>query len=253
MFCLPISNFSNSRFSFCFFDLSLRDSLHSCRSFSNSLSLSVSYSRIFAGSSGCPSSTLFKEAVELLIESQPALFQFCCDVESMTNYWLVSQGASNMSRSQAPCDEILFSVLLFCKIIPSQKSVTLTHKNKLFAWGGCKNAQVVQKRALEWILGLFPFIHTASPLQLHKVLLAGDLYSSLHLWSDLWPVFCTCHLKLADTNKVSVIVCLPELSQSGEKTWWKNKRKKQELLPGRTVLPKCVIEGYMYKCKFFSS
>ena len=29
-------------------------------------------------------------------------------------------------------------------------------------------------------IGLFPFIHTASPLQLHKVLL-GDLYSSLHL------------------------------------------------------------------------
>ena len=60
-------------------------------------------------------------------------------------------------------------------------------------------------------IGLFPFIHTASPLQLHKVLL-GDLYSSLHLWSDLWPLFCTWHLKLADTHKASVIVCLPELS-----------------------------------------
>ena len=155
----------------------------------------------------------------------------------MTNYWVVSQGASNMSRSQAPCDEILFSVLLFCKIIPSQKSVTLTHKNKLFAWGGCKNAQVVQKRALEWMLGLFPFIHTASPLQLHKVLL-GDLYSSLHLWSDLWPVFCTCHLKLADTNKASVIVCLPELSQSGEKTREKNKSSCLEELRYQNVLQK---------------
>ena len=60
-------------------------------------------------------------------------------------------------------------------------------------------------------IGLFPFIHTAAPLQHHKVL-QDDLYSSLHLWSDLWPVFCTCHLKLADTHKASVIVCLPELS-----------------------------------------
>ena len=147
------------------------------------------------------------------------MFQFCCNVESKMNYWLVSQGTGNMSSSQAPCDEILFSFLLFCKIIPSQKSITPTHKNKLFAWGGCKNAQVAQKRALEWTLGLFPFIHTASPLRLHKVL-HGDLYSSLHLWSDLWPVFCTCHLKLADTNKASVIVCLPELSQSTG--WEKN-------------------------------
>jgi len=29
-------------------------------------------------------------------------------------------------------------------------------------------------------IGLFPFIHTAAPLQHHKVL-QGDLYSSLHL------------------------------------------------------------------------
>ena len=239
MFCLPISNFSNSRFSFCFFDLSLRDSLHSCRSFSNSLSLSVSYSRIFAGSSACPSSTLFKEAVELLIESQPALFQFCCDVESMTNYWLVSQGASNMSRSQAPCDEILFSVLLFCKIIPSQKSVTLTHKNKLFARGGCKNAQVVQKRTLEWILGLFPFIHTASPLQLHKVLL-GDLYSSLHLWSDLWPVSCVLYLP-PEISRHQQGLCHCLLTRAVPE-WWKNIVKKQEKKARALAWKNCVTK-----------
>ena len=59
--------------------------------------------------------------------------------------------------------------------------------------------------------GFFFFIHTAAPLQHYKVL-QGNLYSSLHLWSDLWPVFCICHLKLEDTHKASVIVCLPELS-----------------------------------------
>ena len=58
--------FPTQGLAFGFFDLSLPDSLHSCRSFSNSLSLFVS-SRIFVGSSACPSSTLFKEAVELLI------------------------------------------------------------------------------------------------------------------------------------------------------------------------------------------
>ena len=55
-------------------------------------------------------------------------------------------------------------------------------------------------------VGLFPFIHTAASLQHHKVL-QGDLFSSLHLWSDLWPLFCTCL-----THKASVIVCLPQLS-----------------------------------------
>ena len=49
------------------------------------------------------------------------------------------------------------------------------------------------------------------PLQLHEAL-HGDLYCSLHLWSDLWLGFCTCHLKLEDTHKASVIVCLPELA-----------------------------------------
>ena len=39
----------------------------------------------------------------------------------------------------------------------------------------------------------------------------GNLYSNLHLWSDLWSVFCTCHLKLADFHKASVIVCLPTI------------------------------------------
>ena len=61
------------------------------------------------------------------------------------------------------------------------------------------------------IIGSFPFIQTAAPLQLHKVL-PSDLYFGLHLWSDLWLLFCTCHLKLADIHKASVIVCLPELS-----------------------------------------
>ena len=56
-----------------------------------------------------------------------------------------------MSRSQAPCNEILFSFLLhvFYKIIPSQKNVTLTLENNLFASVGCENAQMVQKHALE--------------------------------------------------------------------------------------------------------
>ena len=114
-------------------------------------------------------------------------------------------------------------------------------------------------------IGLFLFIHTAAPLQHHKVL-QDDLYSSLHLWSDLWPVFSTCHLKLADTHKASVIVCLPELSLDcrfvlqkiwGERVWcvtfvWHFAKyiyctymvEKQELLPQGAALPKCVIAGY---------
>ena len=53
--------------------------------------------------------------------------------------------------SQAPCDEILFSFLLFYKIIPSQKRVTLTVENNviLFASVGCENVPMAQKRALE--------------------------------------------------------------------------------------------------------
>ena len=46
---------------------------------------------------------------------------------------------------------MLFSFLLhvFYKISPSQKSVTLTLENNLFASVGCENAQMAQKRALE--------------------------------------------------------------------------------------------------------
>ena len=60
-------------------------------------------------------------------------------------------------------------------------------------------------------IGLFSFIPTAASVHLHKVLHSGNLYSSLHLWSDLWLVFCTCHLKLADTPEASAyqpLVCL---------------------------------------------
>ena len=39
----------------------------------------------------------------------------------------------------------------------------------------------------------------------------GNEYSNLHLCSDLWSVFCTCHLKLADTHRAYVIVCLPTI------------------------------------------
>ena len=41
---------------------------------------------------------------------------------------------------------------MYCKIIPSQKSVTLTLENNLFASVGCENAQMAQKRTLEWTL-----------------------------------------------------------------------------------------------------
>ena len=49
---------------------------------------------------------------------------------------------------------MLFSFLLhvFYKISPSQKSVTLTLENNLFASVGCENAQMAPKRALEWTL-----------------------------------------------------------------------------------------------------
>ena len=41
---------------------------------------------------------------------------------------------------------------VFYKIVPSQKSVTLTLENNLFASAGCVNAQMAQKHALEWKL-----------------------------------------------------------------------------------------------------
>ena len=71
-----------------FFDLGSLDLPRSCRSFSNSLLLSMA-SGIFAGLSACPSSTSFEEAVELLIMkgNLDALFHFCHHVESMTIDW----------------------------------------------------------------------------------------------------------------------------------------------------------------------
>ena len=100
------------------FDLGLLNSLHSCRSFSNSLSLSMA-SGIFAGSSACPSSTSFEEAVELLImkDNLDALFQFCHHVESMIN-----------TSSQAPCDESCFHLIVIFQ------NHSFTEKRHTDAW-----------------------------------------------------------------------------------------------------------------------
>ena len=161
--------FPTQGLAFAFFDLSLPDLLHSCHSFSNSLSLSVS-SRIFAGSSVCPSSTSRKEAAELLIMNRNLL---CFNFVAMLKAWRIIDW---YRKVPVICLDPRLLAIKFCFHFFILQNHSFTKKRhtdaqkQVICVRRCKNGQVVQKRALEWTLGLFPFIHTAAPLQLHEVL-----------------------------------------------------------------------------------
>ena len=71
---------------------------------------------------------------------QRAFFQFCCHVESMTiDYHEVIRLDARL-RAMKFC----FHFCHYYKIIPSQKRVTLTLENNLFASVGCENVKIVQ-------------------------------------------------------------------------------------------------------------
>ena len=124
----------------------------------------------FAGSSVCPSLTSCKEAAELLIKNRNLL---CFNFVAMLKAWRIIDW---YRRVPVICLDPRLLVIKFCFHFFILQNHSFTKKRhtdaqkQVICVRRCKNAQVAQKRALEWTLGLFPFIHTAAPLHLHEVL-----------------------------------------------------------------------------------